>query len=246
MRNIDLDFIKKYVNISEEELMMRLVKDAIGLQKEAEANKQEQERQKRLNDPKYRELLFRFWRQVPYLQKYFSDDEILDAAACYMSEYAITKEIHVRGDNENLAIGIFLRHDVHEFTEIRGEWEKKVRNRSSVYLVAADYQNVTGHKAVKKLILDRLPYLAKYDPNIYDLTEQNDWIYVPIEVTEDGETGKRSLYCPVSALMEKNIDEIVETHRNYWHKYGNGKYDEREEAFLFSNEVKAFLAEVVA
>lgn len=39
---LDLDFIKEWVNISDEELMQRLVKDAVGLQKEAEANKEQQ------------------------------------------------------------------------------------------------------------------------------------------------------------------------------------------------------------
>ena len=38
-RLLDLELIKKWVNISDEELMQRLVKDAVGLQKEAEANK---------------------------------------------------------------------------------------------------------------------------------------------------------------------------------------------------------------
>lgn len=38
MAKIDIDFIKKWVNISEEELMVRLVRDAIALQAEAEAN----------------------------------------------------------------------------------------------------------------------------------------------------------------------------------------------------------------
>lgn len=36
---IDIELIKKWVDISEEELMQRLVKDAIGLQKEAEENR---------------------------------------------------------------------------------------------------------------------------------------------------------------------------------------------------------------
>ena len=36
---VDIDFIKEWVDISEEELMQRLVKDAVGLQEEAEKNK---------------------------------------------------------------------------------------------------------------------------------------------------------------------------------------------------------------
>ena len=36
MNYLDLEFIQKWVDISEQELMERLVKDAVGLQKEAE------------------------------------------------------------------------------------------------------------------------------------------------------------------------------------------------------------------
>ena len=45
---IDIELIKQYVDITEEELMMRLVKDAVGLQKEAERNKRRKEMEDRL------------------------------------------------------------------------------------------------------------------------------------------------------------------------------------------------------
>ena len=45
---IDIELIKQYVDITEEELMMRLVKDAVGLQKEAERNKRRKETEDRL------------------------------------------------------------------------------------------------------------------------------------------------------------------------------------------------------
>ena len=40
---IDIELIKQYVDITEEELMMRLVKDAVGLHKETERNKRRKE-----------------------------------------------------------------------------------------------------------------------------------------------------------------------------------------------------------
>jgi len=52
------------------------------------------------------------------------------------------------------------------------------------------------------------------------------------------------LYCPVSALFAKDADKIVSTHLNYWHGYGSGKYDKREQAFIESDTVKEFLADV--
>lgn len=78
---IDIELIKKYVNITEEELMMRLVKDAVGLQKEAEENKHRSEVQERLADPEYRKYVIMFWKEYDYLKQYFTDDEIIEAAA---------------------------------------------------------------------------------------------------------------------------------------------------------------------
>lgn len=251
MRSIDIEFIKKYVDITEEELMMRLVKDALGLQQEAEANKKEQERQERLNDPEYRKLLLKFWNQVPYLQKYFTDDEIVHAAACFMSKNSVTTEMYRRGyydGPKETPYSIFLRHGTHEFTEERGSWSRKVTDRASVFLVANQYQGVSGgHDAVKQLLFEKLPYLKKYNPSVYDISDSNDWIYIPIEYTdEDGNTNPHYLYCPVSALMKKNPNKIVKTHRNYWNRYGCGKYDAKENAFLESEGVQVFLKEVSA
>lgn len=74
---LDLEFIKKWVNISDEELMQRLVKDAVGLQKEAEANKRAADIAKRKADKSYTmDMIKRFFRQYNYLSQYFSDKEI--------------------------------------------------------------------------------------------------------------------------------------------------------------------------
>ena len=54
---IDIELIKQYVDITEEELMMRLVKDAVGLQKEAERNKCRKEMEDRLADPDFRKYV---------------------------------------------------------------------------------------------------------------------------------------------------------------------------------------------
>ena len=60
---LDLEFIKKYVNISDEALMQRLVKDAVGLKKEAEANKRGADIAKRNADSTYTmEMIKRIFR----------------------------------------------------------------------------------------------------------------------------------------------------------------------------------------
>ena len=62
MVNINLDYIRKWVDISEEELMQRLVKDAIGLQKEAKEKEKAEIIKKRKNDSTY---------NIAFVKKFF-------------------------------------------------------------------------------------------------------------------------------------------------------------------------------
>ena len=61
-KKIDIDFIKEWVDISEEELMQRLVKDAVGLQEEAEKNKKTADVEKRIQDETY---------DIAFVKKFF-------------------------------------------------------------------------------------------------------------------------------------------------------------------------------
>ena len=246
---IDIEFIKKYVNISEEELMMRLVKDALALQKEAEANKAKIEADKRLQDPEYSNIVLKFWRQCDYLCQYFADEEIVAAAAKFLSIHDLVHEHYVRGCRlpedierlENHRNMKFLRHDRrHKFEEYsKNGWKREVEDEADVFWIASPYQRCCDSEPIRYLLEQRFPYLKNYESKIYSLDKHNDWIYIRF-----GEA--RSLYCPVSALFEKDADKIKTTHLNYWKSYGRGKYDIREQEFVATEEVQQFLADVVA
>ena len=239
MRQINIEYIKKWVDISEEELMFRLVKDALGLMQDAEKNEKAFEKEKRLSDPEYRRILLKFWKDVPYLRQYFSDDEIVTAAAGHMSYHDIVTEHYVRGYRESGGLNNweFLRHERrHAFEECKGGWTRTILDEASVFRIPANYQSVQGSKAVKELVLNWFEYLKDYKVTLYDVSNANDWIFVTIE--------DHSLYTPLSALFEKNKDKIVNTHLKYWHNYAE-KYDEREQAFVESEAVQEFLSKIV-
>ena len=109
---IDIELIKQYVDITEEELMMRLVKDAVGLQKEAERNKRRKEMQDRLADPDFRKYVLMFWCDYKYMSQYFTDDEIVAAAARYLvcQQKSLFRE---QDQKENLLVTVLL------FTKVR-------------------------------------------------------------------------------------------------------------------------------
>lgn len=240
---LDLDFIKEWVNISDEELMQRLVKDAVGLQKEAEANKRAADIAKRKADKSYTmDMIKRFFRQYNYLSQYFSDKEIETAVKNNMGKRDLTTEQWVRTMSEECPIEIFLRHERGKFTECRGSWSRERQDMGSVYLVANQYQNVSGAPDVtRELLLSRCPWVAEYKVSIYEVGIYNDWIY--FENPEKTAYSTHDLYVPFSALMEHDPEKIVQTHRDYWHRY-NAKYDEDTETFLKSDFVKGILEKV--
>ena len=121
---LDLELIKKWVNISDEELMQRLVKDAVGLQKEAEANKRAADIAKRKADSSYTmEMIKRFFRQYKYLSQYFSDKEIEIAVKNNMGKRDLTSEQWIHTMSEECSIGMFLRHERGKSTSSVCLWE---------------------------------------------------------------------------------------------------------------------------
>lgn len=241
---LDLEFIKKWVNISDEELMQRLVKDAVGLQKEAEANRRAADIAKRKADTSYTmEMIKRFFRQYKYLSQYFSDEEIENAVKNNMGKRDLATEQWFYTMSEECPVGIFLRHERGKYTERRGSWSRERQEMGSVYLVANQYQNVSGAPDVtRELLLSRCPWVADYKVSIYEVGIYNDWIYFENPEKNAGYSAA-SLYVPFSALMEHDSEKIVQTHRDCWHGY-NAKYDEGTEIFLKSDFVKGILEKV--
>lgn len=240
---LDLEFIKKWVNISDEELMQRLVKDAIGLQKEAKANMIAADIAERKADKTYTmDMIKRFFRQYKYLSQYFSDKEIEIAVKNNMGKRDLTSEQWIHTMSEERSIGMFLRHEKGKFTECRGSWSRERQDMGSIYLVANQYQNVNGaHEVARELLLSRCPWVAEYKVSIYDVDTYHDWIY--FENPEKAAYSAHDLFVPFSALMEHDPERIVQTHRDYWHRY-NAKYDEDTEVFLKSDFVKRILEKV--
>jgi hypothetical protein len=247
---LDLDFIKAVLRISDEELMERLVKDAVGLQKEAEEERRKADIGIRLTDPEYREFVLKFFNEMDYLRKFFTDEEIIETCAKYMSKRDLAVEQPRRGRvlKENIQYGKFSRYGRAKFTEYqsRGNWQREVEDDATYVFVANQYQAVSGgEQVVKELLLNRLPWLSEYKIQVYQVTDRNDWIFIRIpEADVEGADSTTSLYCPYSALLNHDPEKIVETHRNYWYNYCRGRYNDEADAYLESEPVKAFLTKV--
>ncbi len=247
---IDIELIKKWVDISEEELMQRLVKDAVGLQEEAEANRNKACIKKRNTSSKgglsYAEIVERFLDNYSYLSKYFSKEEIIEACSHHMGIDDLTEETTVRGwkDEKDTLYGVYLRHESNcVFTEYKGSWTRDVIDYGTVYMKSHFLQSLYSKKVNKELILKSCPWLIDYEFKVYDINERTDWIFIDIP-TDIDDYSTKSLYVSASALFTKDADAIVECHKDYWHDYGHGKYDKSTEAYLASPAVQEFLDKV--
>lgn len=246
MAKIDIDFIKKWVSISEEELMQRLVKDAVTLQKKAEDNYKAALVAARKSDNEYDiDFVKQFFMSYKYFSQYFTDEEILTACKNNMGKRDLTCEEIIKGYHETCSYGRVLRHDIGNVTEYRSSWERKVCTERTILLIPNPYQGVSGAADVcRELIVSKCPYIEDYDVSIYAIDYGHDWIFIntPAEMNKGYATS--NLYVPVSALFNKDAEKIVETHSSYWHNYGSGKYDNDCKEFLASDFVKDFLAKV--
>lgn len=245
MMSIDLDYIKKWMKISDEELMARLVKDAVGLQEEAREREHQAIVEERMQDKTYNtEFIRTFFRDYSYLHDYFSDEEILTACKHHASKSDIAEEIAIRGYRDEASLGIrFVKYTHTKFTEMsRNGWSRTVEDDGTIILTPSSYQSVFAGKVIKELLLRKRPYLKDFIVNVYEIYDKKqDLIFIrnPEKAEYHCEV---SLYISASDLMlRKTGTELLKRHKDYWHNYGNGQYDAATEKFLASPFVQSFL-----
>lgn len=243
---IDLDYIKKWMKISDEELMERLVKDAVGLQEEAREREHQAIVKERMQDKTYNTAFMReFFASYNYLHDYFSDKEILTACKHHAAKSDMAKEIAVRGHRDETSLGIrFVKHTRTKFTRIdRNGWSRTVVDDGTIVLTPSPYQPIFARKVIKELLLQKLPYLKDFAAAVYEIHDKKqDLIFIknPEKAEHNCDV---SLYISAGDLLSRKTGmELLKRHKDYWHDYGNGKYDDATEKFLAGPFVQSFLA----
>lgn len=243
---IDLEYIKKWTDISEQELMERLVKDAVGLQEEAQAKEHEAIVAKRIQDETYNIPFIReFFTSYGYLHNYFSNEEILTACKHYASKSDLAKEIAIRGHHEEASLGIrFVKYTRTEFTETsRNGWSRTVVDDGTIVLMPSQYQSTFAGKVAKELLLRKLPYLKDFTISVYEIYDKKQDLILIKNPKKAEYNCDVSLYVSAGDLLShKTGKELLKRHKDYWHDYGNGKYDAATERFLSGPFVQSFLA----
>lgn len=135
------------------------------------------------------------------------------------------------------------------FTEECNGWKRDHREDAYQYIVPLNYQNVYLRKAFNEAILMAYPYLKKYKFNAYVPTcgSGSCDIYIKMPYKYKGEEVTVSLYCPLEALREKNLDMIYQRHFGYNSEYYNSQPEAKDKILgvLNSQKYKAFCKKVM-
>ena len=157
----------------------------------------------------------------------------------------MAKEIAVRGHRDEASLGIrFVKHTRTEFTETsRNGWSRTVMDNGTIVLMTSPYQSRFAGKVIEELLLQKLPYLRNFTVSVYEIYDKKqDLIFIknPEKAEHNCDV---SLYVSAGDLLSRKTGtELLKRHKDYWHDYGNGKYDDATEKFLVGPFVQSFLA----
>lgn len=112
------------------------------------------------------------------------------------------------------------------FEEWKGEWCRQYSANAYCFWVPCPYEHNCG-KYVRKCLELTIPWFNKFNWNIFSITDKNDWIYLVCNPTDDIKANT-SVYVPVSALLKKDLNKIIETHTTYFKSYYGKREDYQE------------------
>lgn len=119
------------------------------------------------------------------------------------------------------------------FKEYKGEWEKEVRKPAYGYIIPDNYQ-LKESEILKKALFLTCPDMEVLNWDIYHFDRDSSDVYL--------KTSYGSVYCPIIALVEGNIENIVKRHTDYHKDFYNSadckQYLDRALSCLETTEFK--------
>lgn len=239
---LELDSLSEYTNISVDDLMNKTYNELVEMIRKMNEEKANDETKRNAKDQEYRRIVLKFLEPLEFLKQWWSENEIIEA--CTQTHTSIRdlcgEELVQPGHKCHRTPNEFLRTSVElvpQYDCHGREYMERARTTRDVYRVVNNYQdNVTG-KIIKYLLLKKHPTLTKYNFSCYGFRSY-DRTY---EIYPD----KIHVYTPFEALMNKNIDAIIQRNADYCKSYNHGAYTVEEwEKRLASTEVQEYLSTI--
>lgn len=170
-------------------------------------------------DEEYIRILKKYFTMWDLLTRYWKEEDVIAAASRHLTIRDITSECPVRaGDHAPYQEAEFIETKgafLPRFTKsgeqlLYGEWVK-----CDVYRIPNQYQHTRHGNVVLDLLYQTYPELKEFQFNAYGMYAKNEGYEI---------YPRNKVYTPFIALMEGDIDAIVERNISYGKSYNCGKY----------------------
>ena len=171
------------------------------------------------HDIEYKETVKTYFAPFNYLSNWFSEDEIIEACAkTYPNINDFVEEFCVKHGEKKLPKNAeYLRTEYRVLPRYTRSGERLMEGsfeNCDVYRVVKQYQGLIDGKIVLKLLYAKYPQLKEFEFNAYEIHDNIDYIIYP----------KNNLFTPFEALMNKDVDAIIEKNIEYATSYNKGNY----------------------
>lgn len=227
--HIPFDELTKHFGIETDALKQKTYAELEKLTKVMKHEKATDESKRNAGDAEYRRILKKYLRGYELLNRWWTEDEIVEAASRHATVRDIVSEVPLRKgckhwDQNAEYLGAKSGEQL-----MNGE-----RTICSIYRVANQYQGLRYGDIVLDLLYSTYPQLARFQFSAYSIDHARD--------VESYEIYPRNgVYTPLKAIMERDIDTIIARNTEYAKAYNAGEYTtDKMSKKLQSEEVQDF------
>jgi hypothetical protein len=234
-----LDNLAEFYHTTKEELKKKTILELEEMEDTMKISIVETKRAENAANDEYSNIIRKYWTPYEHMRQYWTDEEIIKA--CVLMDISISdvvdeKKLEAAKDHgHTLHGGEYLRTEygsVPQYDRYGREFMERKHCEVNVYRVKAQYQGLCHGKVYEHLLYKKYPQLSKYGFKFYE----NSCNSYPYEIYPDN-----NVYTPFDALMNKDVDAIIERNRSYakasnYGEYTSAKVEER----LASPEVQEY------
>lgn len=230
IRLINEEEFKKFYNITDKELLRYTLEKIIEMNNNMLSYKKQQKFEKDRNDKEYKRIVKKYLTIFDMLNKYWSEDEIVEACAKHLTTSDIAKEqpipcerIHCQPEkyNEYYHYPEPMEYkrtglaSVRRYTKSGDELLYGETKMCHIYMTTNEYQGIHHGNIILELLYSTYPELKEFEFKAYKFHNHIQYEIYPSGI---------NCYTPFDALMESDIEAIIKRNEGYCKAYNAGIY----------------------
>lgn len=219
--HIPFDELTKHFGIETDALKQKTYAELERLTDVMKHERATDESKRNAGDAEYRRILKKYLRGYELLNRWWTEDEIVEAASRHATVRDIVSEVPLRKGCKHWDQNAEYLGDkwdtLPRYTKSGEQLMNGERTICSVYRVANQYQGLCHGDIVLDLLYGTYPQLARFQFSAYSIDHARD--------VESYEIYPRNgVYTPLKAIMERDIDAIIARNVDYAKTYNAGEY----------------------